>query len=100
MMRSAGNPDPIPEEDSEDLTDDEIAGAVPTRSVQTVIEVVSAFCEGCPECADSAVRMSVTEHALRRRRPNLFWRVTFKCGNGHDERVTFRVNWMLKEGGQ
>lgn len=95
-MKTVGNPDPIPEEDSEDLSNDEIAHAIPTQTVQTVIEVVSAFCEGCPKCPDSNVRMSVTEHALRRRRPNLFWRVTFKCRNGHDEQVTFKVNWMKK----
>jgi len=92
-----GNPDLPPEEDSEDLTDDEIAGAIMTRGIQTVIEVVSAFCEGCPECVGDRERMGVTEHALRRRNPNLFWRVTFKCKAGHVEGVTFRVNWM-KEG--
>lgn len=95
MNQPGGNPDPIPEEDSEDLTDSEISRAIQTKGVQTIIEVLGAFCGSCPKCG---LGMSVGGHALRRRRPNLFWRTMLSCSAGHDEQVTFQVNWMKESG--
>lgn len=80
----------IPEEDSDDLTDDEIASALPTTGSDDTIQRMRGLL-GCPLCG---ARRVVREHALRRRRPNLFWRTTFLCDGGHKERVFFRVNWL------
>lgn len=83
--------EPYPEEDSEDLTDQEIETALDVTGVVAWVMVLQAFCSSCPECGG---RMGVVTHALRRRKPNLFWRTTLKCGAGHDEQVTCRANWI------
>lgn len=91
MNREVGNPEPYPEEDSSDLTDSEIERAMETTGVIGVTEIIRAFCEACPDCGKP---MGVESHALRRRKPNLFWRTRLKCVEGHDEQVTCQVNWM------
>lgn len=90
------NPMPYPDEDSEDLTDSEVIQAFQTQGLETVIEVLRAFCDRCPECDK---HMSVQEHALRRRKPDLFWRAKLKCLECENlETLTFRVNWMKEDG--
>ena len=83
--------DKMPEEDSEDLTNVEILEAQPTTKVDDVIGFLQAY--RCPVCA---ARTLVARHELRRRIPNLYWRVKLRCGNGHAPQVTFQTDWIKR----
>ena len=85
----SGNPEPIPEEDSEDLSDDEIAGSLGSGCVG---DIIGSLREArCLTCSDP---LHLVEHALRRRQPHLYWRVLMRCGDGHENEVTFKADWI------
>ena len=83
--------DTPPEEDSEDLTNAEILAAVLTGQVSDL--VIHLTEQTCPECRS---RLLVAGHALRRRAPNLYWRVSARCANGHPTQVTYQTNWLKR----
>jgi hypothetical protein len=83
--------DDMPEEDSGDLTNEEILAAVLTSHRQQIVEYLHR--QTCGECRG---RVIVTGHALRRRTPHLYWRVLGRCSTGHEARVTFQADWLLR----
>ncbi len=84
-----------PEEDSPDLQDEEIAGAVVTvRHFDFADKCLALVHLSCPTCGKKRTSMS---HAIRRRKPNLFARMTLQCEEAHPLSLsvhTFQVNWM------
>ncbi len=80
-----------PEEDSPDLTDEEIADAVPTSEAREMAKGILDIVH-CPVCKSDWAHVSAL---ARRRKPNLYSRMTFKCTNGHVLRKTFVANWMV-----
>lgn len=79
------------EEDSADLTDEEIATAVVTeRPDETLPLLLDRRClaQGC----DGTLRPESA--ALRRRRPHLYMRVTLSCPQGHRENLVIRISWV------
>lgn len=79
----------LPEEDSPDLTDEEIAGAVEASTSARMAEV---FAETkCPTCSDQVM---VSRHQLRKRGPLHYARLFFVCKDGHAGSITFRASFL------
>ena len=80
----------LPEEDSPDLTDEEVSTSVeagtPEAMANHLLENVT-----CPTCGGKVV---VTQHQLRRRAPSHYARTLFVCQDGHHGSVTFRVGFL------
>lgn len=75
-----------PKEDSNDLTDDEVAQAVPTRSYGELAKLLTDELRRCPG-------VGVKAHERRRRGEDLFWRT--RLTGAEPERVlVFKVNWL------
>lgn len=81
-----------PEEDSEDLTDEEIAGALETTDSNHFVKLFE-------ELLRPAVRPNVTgvvqSYQLRRRKPHLYCRATLGFSGEPDKVVIFRVDWLI-----
>jgi hypothetical protein len=79
----------LPEEDSEDLTDEQVAQAVETKGqADLTVRLVHLSCSTC-----GALHEAV-DHALRRRAPHLYSRTKAKCPAGHDEVFVYCVDWL------
>ena len=79
-----------PEDDSEDLTDEQVTKATPTKSAEGLAERMTHL-----SCTICGARPEVwISHALRRRAPHLYSRTHFKCATGHEEVVLFTVDWL------
>lgn len=77
-----------PQEDSEDLTDEEVAQALPTNNHQ---ELAQHLVEEIRRQEGLAVK----SHELRRRGEDLFWRTHLVVAPGEPDRIlVFRVNWL------
>lgn len=81
--------DQPPEEDSSDLTDADILGAIQTNSVAEIVTALRSI--PCKTCS-SQVR--VMGHAIRRRSPHLYWRVKLLCPHQHETHVFFQSDWV------
>lgn len=80
-----------PEEDSPDLTDEEIAQSVPTENL---VDFARIWRTQFLVCDCGALRQPI-KSVLRRRKPNLYSRMHTKCTHGHEHTKTFVVNWMV-----
>ena len=78
-----------PEEDSEDLTDEEIASAIPSTGTDDI--VAGIMVPGCSECGG---KVRILSHDLRRRKPHLYWRATVECGQNHRTARLFEADWI------
>jgi len=78
----------LEEEDSEDLTDEEISQA---KEVGSAEEVASAIATHLHEKASRLIK-----HELRRRKPHLYWRVGLEMPDGSEEVLVFQVDWLQK----
>ncbi len=74
-----------PKEDSEDLTDEEVAGALEAKTSSDVARRVQQ------EILDSS--FTIKAHELRRRGESLFWRVRLVDG-AVEKSLVFRVDWL------
>jgi hypothetical protein len=81
---------PPPEENSPDLTDLEIANAIPTNSEVDVVQEHSKF-SYCSVCSQP---VRLVGNAIRRRIPHLFWRMKFECPQGHEGSRVFQIDWV------
>jgi hypothetical protein len=84
---------PPPEEDSADLTDEEVLAAIPTKSVDDVIAVTGTV-DKRSSCAVCSKPKEPVQHALRRRIPHLYWRIRVACPEGHQELLVFQADWV------
>jgi hypothetical protein len=79
------------EEDSPDLSDTEIEGAILAPEAGSVVKFLKeTVCveEGC------SAAITPTSHALKRRKPSMFWKVDLRCASGHNRALVFRVPWL------
>lgn len=81
--------DEFPDDDSPDLSDEEIAAATVTADATTFARMLISF--SCPSCGTISTDV---HHERRRRKPDHFTRVTFRCQNAHSVVKTFRINWV------
>lgn len=82
----------MPEEDSEDLTDEEVASAVPVPNVEGVLKLMLA--EKCTTCGWP---MGPDAHLLRRRKPHLYWKLPLVCRAPEEHMrklLVIRVDWL------
>lgn len=84
----------LPEEDSPDMTLDELAGAIDAATPDVMVEHLS-LPHPCPVC-QGATR--TRKHLLRRRAPHYYTRVFFLCQNGHESTITFRALFLTPPG--
>jgi len=79
----------LPEEDSPDLTNEEITGAIEAKTPEVMAEV---FAE--TKCRVCQGKVMVTRHQLRKRAPLHYARILFVCEDGHQGSVTFRASFL------
>jgi hypothetical protein len=80
----------IPEDDSDDLTDEEVARAVntaDTHDLSTRIVVVLRESPGT----------QLEKHELRRRKPHLYWRARLRSPTGEERVMVFVADWLKQE---
>jgi hypothetical protein len=77
----------IPEDDSPDLTDEEVERAVLTSNTDDLSRKVVADLRGNPGT-------QLETHELRRRKPHLYWRVKLKTPTGEDRSIIFQADWL------
>ena len=77
-------------DDSEDLALEEVEQAIPVPNVESVIERLKAT-----QCSCGGAIL-VKGHALRRRAPHLYWRLTLGCAADvvHETTMVFRADWL------
>lgn len=80
----------IPDEDSEDLTDEEVAQAIPTEGTHALSQRVVAFLQEHPG-------MQLEKHELRRRKPHLYWRVRLRVPMDEERVLVFLADWLQQE---
>ncbi len=74
-----------PKEDSDDLADDEVAGALESETSSDIAQRVRQ------EILDTS--FTVKAHELRRRGDSLFWRVRLVAGDV-EKVLVFRADWL------
>jgi hypothetical protein len=77
-----------PEDDSPDLTDEEIARALPTGGPDDLVPHLTG--QKC-ECGQP---MTVVKHEKRFRSPHLYWKAHLTCLEGHASHKVFQVTWL------
>jgi hypothetical protein len=82
------------EEDSPDLSDVEIEGAQEAQDARDLANYVKLLC-----CTSCGRQMAIKAHQLRRRKPDLFSRVTLEClGCSGETKVLFKItSWLRRE---
>lgn len=73
-------------EDSPDLTDDEVAGAISVVSTQDAAKRL----ERCPQCGALPVKV---QYAVRRRQAHIYWRAVWICEKEHENQLVFRIDY-------
>lgn len=76
-----------PDEDSEDLTDEEVAAAIETEGTEDIVAGTTVPCE-----CGGGVRILL--HEFRRRKPHMYWRTTLECSHGHTTKRLFVTDWI------
>lgn len=79
------------EEDSKDLTAEEINSAVIVATQDAMIEHLRKT--RCSQCKQI---IAVKKHELRRCFPFLYSRMTLFCAENHNQTILFRLDWLLK----
>lgn len=83
-------------QDSPDLTDAEVEGAVVTASYGELrYALIHLSCASC-----GVGPLLPHKHALRRRKPGIYWRMTLACGEGHEVTKTYRADWLEPNDGE
>jgi hypothetical protein len=85
-----------PEENSLDLTDEEIAGATETLNPPDFRDKLhdALIHLSCGSCGGPATKF---HSSLKRRKPHVFSRTDLTCANGHTWRKTFQIDWLGKK---
>jgi len=80
----------IPDEDSEDLTEDEVAQAIPTEDTHALSQRIVAVLRESPGT-------QLEKHELRRRKPHLYWRARLRKPTGEEVVLVFVTDWLQQE---
>jgi hypothetical protein len=79
------------EANSPDLTDGEVASAIPTGSADDIARGLTD-----QVCAVCGKMLGVLKHEKRFRHPHLYWRSLMRCPDGHTDQRVFQVTWLFK----
>jgi hypothetical protein len=87
------DPNKPPTDDSTDLLDEETSSAERAPSLQALRQRILHLL--CPLCGGKA---NVVSHAVRRKKPNVFWRVGTQCSQCKAESTkTFLAEFLPPE---
>jgi hypothetical protein len=88
---------PPPEEDSEDLTDEEIQRAIETQNEDDMAKLIAReLSPGVASLGKADARYALHRQELRRRRPHLYNRVSLCCAGEPDKVLVYRVDWLQR----
>lgn len=88
---------PPPTEDSEDLTDIEIKGAVHTENEKHLAKLlVTELSPGQASVSKQDARYAMHRHELRRRAPHLYYRAHLGCPGEPDKVLVFEIDWLQR----
>ncbi len=79
------------EADSDDLTDDEVEGALPSEGPDDLLAHLSSRVCGADGCA---LHPTPLAYALRRRKPHLYTRIAVVCPATHRTDLVIRTTWV------
>lgn len=79
----------LPEEDSKDLTEDEVLRAVVTSDTQDISRLVVEELKAHPGT-------QLEGHDLRRQKPHLYWRVRLVDPDGTTRSLMFQADWLKR----
>lgn len=79
------NPADLPDEDSDDLTDEEVAAAITSSGPKDIAAALAEVLQAGYE---------VQAHERRRRGVQSFWRIRLVHPSGPDKVKVFRVDWL------
>jgi hypothetical protein len=82
----------VPDDDSPDLTDEEVEGAIPTRDSNDFVRNLEELIRPLIRPNVSA---SIKSHELRRRKPHLYCRTCLAIDGEPDKVVLFQLDWLL-----
>ncbi len=82
------------DEDSPDLTDEEIEGATPTTDSNDFVRAIE---EAVRPLVRPNVNSALTGHELRRRNPHLYCRTRVAVDGEPDKVLLFQVDWLLQK---
>lgn len=82
---------PMPDEDSIDLLDEEIRGAVETKDSTDFVRVLEEMIR--PYLRPN-VAAAIKSHELRRRKPHLYCRTRLALDGEPDKVLLFQVDWL------
>jgi hypothetical protein len=77
------------DEDSPDLTDEDIRQAQPTGGADDVVQALKNL-----SCCSCAARPEPTSYALRRKASHFYWKVGLRCLEGHERILVFQTDWI------
>lgn len=77
------------DDDSEDLTDAEVEHAIIVQSEDKLVAHLRSA--RCTQCAQP---IETQGHALRRRAPFMYGRMTLVCAQRHEQPIVFRLEWL------
>jgi hypothetical protein len=79
-------------DDSEDLLDAEVEQAIALASVEALLAHLKET--RCSTCEDV---IETSRHALRRRTPYMYWRMSLRCRAAHETKLVVRADWLNRE---
>lgn len=86
-----------PEDDSEDLTDEEVERSTPTRDESEFTRLVAKeLTPGQASIGKSDARYALHRQELRRRHPHLYCRVSFCCPGEPDKVLVYQIDWLQR----
>jgi hypothetical protein len=88
---------PPPVEDSEDLSDEEVRGAVVTTDEQHLAKLIATeLSPGHASVGKQDARYALTRHELRRKAPHIYYRAHLGCPGEPDKILVFRIDWLQR----
>lgn len=79
-------------DDSEDLLDAEVEQAIALASIEALLAHLKET-----RCAICEEPIETSRHALRRRAPHMYWRMTLRCRAKHDTKIVVRADWFAQD---
>lgn len=79
-------------DDSEDLLDAEVEQAKEIASIEALLAHLKET-----RCATCEQPIETSRHALRRRAPHMYWRMTLRCAAAHETKLVVRADWLSQE---
>jgi hypothetical protein len=88
---------PPPAEDSEDITEEEVQGAVVSDDEQHLAKLLATeLLPGHASVGKQDARYAMTRHELRRRSPHLYYRARLGCPGEPDKVLVFQIDWLQR----